>query len=114
MGLKKINIVLIVGTAMIVSHCSSNFYIPTSLQISYAKEIWPEADSAYLLRGYNLYVNKCGGCHYLYKPDSYKPERWNKVLPIMRDKAKLNEEEYNCINRYIQALSNTDIKTKYE
>ena len=98
------------GTAMILCHCSSKIYIPTSSQISYAYKTWPEADSAYLMNGYDLYRNKCGGCHYLYKPYSFSTEQWTDILPVMSDKAKLSKEEYNCIEKYIFTLSKFETK----
>lgn len=89
---------------MALSYCSSKFYIPTAGQISYAQKTWPEADSSYLVNGYNLYKNKCGSCHYLYKPQSYTVDQWNKLLPEMKEEAKLTDVEYNNIKIYLLTL----------
>lgn len=94
---------------MVLSYCSSQFYIPTSGQISYAQRTWPDVDSTYLFNGYDLYKNKCGSCHYLYKPDRYTPEQWNHLLPEMKKEAKLTDEEYNYIKKYVLTLSKAGV-----
>ncbi len=89
---------------MVLSYCGPKLYIPTSGQISSAKKIWPDVDSTYLFNGYDLYKNKCGNCHYLYKPDRYTPEQWDHFLSDMSKKAKLTDEEYLKIKIYLLAL----------
>jgi hypothetical protein len=101
---KTVKTVLIIGTAMALSYCSPKPYIPTSGQISYAQRTWPDADSSFLFNGYDLYKNKCGNCHYLFKPDRYTQEQWGHILSEMKTKAKLTDEEYLKIKIYLSAL----------
>ena len=91
--------------ALLLSCCTSNLYIPTSENIATAQKNWPETDSSSIFKGYLLYRDKCGNCHYLYKPGKYPGEKWESVLPVMKEKAKLSEDEYEHIKIYLLALS---------
>jgi len=77
------------------------------MQISYAQNKWPGVDSAFLWSGYELYKNKCGACHYLYKPDRYSVDQWNMLLPDMKKEAKLTGDEYVKIKTYLLTLSDS-------
>lgn len=98
-------ILFITGTAIALTGCSSQLYNPLPEQMIYAKKTWPEADSTYLYKGLNLYRNKCGNCHYLYKPHKYSSDQWNHILPEMKKEAKLADEEYKRIYIYVMTMS---------
>ena len=51
--------------------------------------------------GYELYTNKCGRCHKLKTVDNYSREDWNDILPRMAKKAKLEGEQEQTIDTYI-------------
>ena len=108
----KVGIILIIGAVMVLSYCSSEFYIPSHQQISGAQNKWPEVDSTFLYKGYHLYKNKCGNCHFLYRPAKYTADQWNHQLPEMKKEAKLTDEEYNCIEKYLLTLSKEGTKNK--
>ncbi len=59
------------------------------------------SDLASLNKGYNLYVNKCGSCHYLYRPAKFEAAKWKKDLPEMSDRAKITKEEQDLILKYL-------------
>lgn len=103
--MKAVKIVLLLGTAILVTFCSSKLYIPNTENITAAKKSWPEADSIFVFQGYYLYVNKCGKCHYLYKPCNYTEKQLVHVLPVMKEKAKLSQEEYHKIEVYLKSKS---------
>ena len=57
-------------------------------------------------KGFKLYKFNCAGCHYLHKPDAYTISGWEKVLPEMLDRAKINsEKEASLIRNYLYSKS---------
>jgi len=58
-----------------------------------------------LSSAHRLYINKCGGCHFLYRPYQFEVEKWKKELPEMKGKAKLTEKEYSLLISYIMTMN---------
>ena len=81
--------------------CSPILLKPVEQDVSHAKTRWPEVTAADLQSGYNIFVNKCGGCHLLYTPEKYSEERWLKIIPDMAKKAKITEEQESLLTKYI-------------
>ena len=57
-----------------------------------------------LQKAHKLYINKCSGCHFLYRPYEYSLKKWNEMLPEMKTEAKLTDEQYLMIENYIQIM----------
>lgn len=104
----SIKLILFLGAAVVLTYCSSISYLPTHQNIVDVRERWPDADSIYLYRGYETYMNKCSGCHYLYNPNQYSATEWEKILPEMSHKAKLTEAEIKPLKAYLFTLSRQD------
>ncbi len=51
--------------------------------------------------GEDLYKNKCGGCHRVYKKTEYKPAEWEKIVKAMSTKSRLTEAEERQIIKYL-------------
>lgn len=60
-----------------------------------------------LTEGYNLYKNKCGSCHYLYRPDKFSEAKWKEDIAEMGQKARLNSKEIASIEHYILTARET-------
>ena len=105
---RKIQLIFLLGAAVFLTYCSSTTYLPTHQNIVDAQDRWPEADSVYLYRGFDIYKSKCSGCHYLHKPIQYSLEEWQKILPEMKGKAKLTEAEFKPLKTYLFALCRQD------
>lgn len=56
-----------------------------------------------LLRGRELYVQKCGSCHSLYLPGMYSEPEWEGYLLNMADRAHLTAEEQKLILQFLSA-----------
>lgn len=57
-------------------------------------------------KGFKLYKYNCAGCHYLQKPGDYTISRWEKILPVMLDRAKIaSETDAKLIRNYLFAKS---------
>jgi len=53
------------------------------------------------LAGMALYTNNCGKCHGLPVISDHSKERWDKVLPPMNKKAKLDEAQSAQVTAYV-------------
>ena len=57
-------------------------------------------------QGFKLYKFNCAGCHNLHKPNDYTISGWQKILPEMLGKAKINsEKDAQLIKNYLFAKS---------
>lgn len=54
-----------------------------------------------LLRGRELYVQKCGSCHSLYLPGMYSEPEWEGIVLNMADRAHLSAEEQKLILQFL-------------
>jgi cytochrome c553 len=57
-----------------------------------------------LAAGKKLYASKCVSCHKLYEPSRYDDEKWNYWMDKMRQKARLGDDQYVMLSKYLQAL----------
>ena len=101
-------ILFVFGTAMLLAYCSSRIYIPSAQQITTSQKYFPEADSTFLSQGHSMYENKCSSCHFLYRPGKYTAKEWEHILPEMKEKAKLTDEEFRQIKIYLYSLSSEE------
>lgn len=67
------------------------------------------AQLATVQQGYKLYVNKCGSCHYLYRPHKFSDTKWKAEMPEMAEKAKINEEETKLVLNYLLTISEVEL-----
>jgi len=51
--------------------------------------------------GYKLFVMNCSGCHSLYEPASRPRDHWERLLPEMLGKAKLDSAQGALVKHYI-------------
>jgi hypothetical protein len=89
----------------LLAYCSGYSYLPTSADLTKAKMQWPEADSTLIYNSYCVYKNKCGSCHFLYRPEKYNSSQWDSILPSMKKEAKLSDMELELLKKYIYVRS---------
>jgi hypothetical protein len=99
--IKKFWPACIIVTSFMLVYCSSYSYLPTTADVYNAKIQWPEIDSSLLYKGYHLYKNKCGSCHFLYKPENYSLSKWDSILSKMKLEAKITDEQLDLIKKYV-------------
>jgi len=95
--LKKI----FIAAALLLCCCSPSLLLPSTADVTSANKRWAGTDSVALHQGYDLYVNKCGACHALYKPSKFTEEKWSKEVPAMGERAHLTPEQTEMILRYV-------------
>ena len=61
-----------------------------------------------LKQGQYLYENKCGSCHFLYKPAKHTEEEWDKLMVKMAKKAKLSDSDKEIVKKYLFANCKKD------
>jgi mono/diheme cytochrome c family protein len=57
-----------------------------------------------LAAGKKLYTGKCARCHKLYEPTRYDDKAWDMWMTKMRDKARLNDDQYRQLSEYVATL----------
>ncbi|MBI4946721.1 MAG: hypothetical protein HY840_10000 [Bacteroidetes bacterium] len=87
--------------------CTPSLMPPIETDVDIARRQWKNSSLSQLNEGYTLYINKCGHCHYLHRPDQYPDEKWNKMLPIMGKRAKLDSLQLDLITKYIFTAKET-------
>jgi hypothetical protein len=84
--------------------CTTPLLVPTETDLARAQNKWSNINLVSLKQGHALYVNKCGSCHYLYRPNKYSEEKWKKEMPEMSQRAKISGEEQELILRYLLSM----------
>jgi mono/diheme cytochrome c family protein len=84
---------LFIGTVA----CSTQLYTPGEKNVNKVET----ASLVELQQGHDLYLNNCGKCHKLFKPDSRTNESWKSVLGVMAPKAKLDQAQSDLIYNYL-------------
>lgn len=87
--------------------CSPTFFPPVESDVAFAKTHWNDASFAQLNDGYHLYKNKCGSCHYLYRPDKFSREKWTHEISEMSKKISLDSSMVAKITLYILTAKET-------
>lgn len=96
---------------LLIAGCSPTLMIPSIKDAENATALGSTITVDELLEAHKLYKNKCGGCHFLYRPYQFTIDKWKSVMPDMKVEAKLNEEEYRLLYNYVMAMqSNKPLK----
>jgi len=89
--------------------CSDTLHLPTEHDLALAPVNGNNMDIESLDNGYNLYVNKCGSCHYLYRPTRFSEEKWKMEVPKMAGKAKLSQEQQELVLQYLLTMREAEL-----
>ncbi len=103
----KTKIITLLCIAAFSVCCSPSLYKPTTVDLDAGKKLYTDLTIEQLNKGLQLYADKCGSCHALYKPREITPARWTEMLPEMKTKAQLTDKEYDLITRYLKSKNAT-------
>ncbi|MCC7107992.1 MAG: cytochrome c [Deltaproteobacteria bacterium] len=78
---------------------------PGPVDAAFAAERWPGTTLDDLAQGRSLYVKRCAGCHALYRPERYPPERWAPHIDEMAERAALKAGERETLLRFLLTMS---------
>jgi cytochrome c len=101
---RTIKLILSLFVVSFLLYCSPKVLPPTSSDLSQIKQVNPDVDTSSVARGYTIFARSCHKCHGLKNPANYTIEKWDKVLPVMAKKAKLNEDETGLVKIYVAAF----------
>lgn len=89
--------------------CISPLLIPAEQDVSRAKVKWESVTLGSLKQGHQLYMSKCGSCHYLYRPPKFSEEKWKKEMPDMSERAKISKIEQEHILTYLLVMREAEL-----
>ena len=85
--------------------CTSAVPRPVAGDAALAAARWPAVQLTDLEDGRTLYLRKCGGCHRLYPPNKFSPERWQASMVEMSEKAGIGSEDRLKLEAYLWSVS---------
>ena len=98
---------LFIITSIVLIGCATVSNLkPNEKELAIMQQKVPGISLEEAQKGFKLYKFNCAGCHYLHKPDAYSISGWEKVLPEMLQRAKLeSEKDEQLIKNYLFAKS---------
>ena len=99
--------ILTIITGIVLAGCATVSKLrPVESDLTIMQQKVPGISLEKIQQGFRLYKFTCAGCHYLPKPNSYTINEWQKVLPEMLQRAKLeSEKDEQLIKNYLFAKS---------
>lgn len=88
-----------------VAACGGGLPEPTHVDAERLGERWPSVKVADLEQGRDLYSGRCAGCHQLYEPHAFTPEKWEVELHEMSARARLSGPQELLILQYLVSVS---------
>ncbi|MBS4028086.1 MAG: hypothetical protein KGZ58_05540 [Ignavibacteriales bacterium] len=96
---------LFVAISAYISACGTTIPIPQEKDVVAMSKNFPNTKLSDLLRGRELYVRKCSGCHTLKNPSDFTSAQWEQDIPDMKTKAKIKDDEAQAILLYVLAYA---------
>ncbi|HTN44702.1 MAG TPA: hypothetical protein VL098_00020 [Flavipsychrobacter sp.] len=105
MKLKSVRIAPVAAAALLVfaAACSSTKKTAGTSSGTKTEVAAKHYSAAELEEGKMLWEKSCDRCHKLYLPESRSQEKWDKILPRMVKRSKLNEDEAGKVRGYIMS-----------
>ena len=91
--------------ALTLTSCGAALLIPTDSDVERVVTKFPNYTLAELNEGKQLYAQNCKKCHGLKKPENYTEAQWNKIVPPMAQKAKIDSNQEELIRKYVITMS---------
>ncbi len=95
----KIQITLLTMALVTLFSCgfnASKYYTPTEANASKSAISLEE-----LIAGRTKYINTCGECHRLYKPNRNTTSEWRNYVDEMQERAEISDKEKEQIFKYL-------------
>jgi hypothetical protein len=98
-------LVTLLPLAVALAGCAGQLPLPVAADAARASVRWPGTTVANLQRGRELYVNRCSGCHALYRPQTFPADKWRGIVVEMTDRSKLAPDDAETVIRYLTAAA---------
>jgi len=97
------------GLAFILfSACAPFLPGPTLDGLSRIQADQPGLTLSDLQTGRHLYAAHCASCHQLHLPSEKTPQAWEKIVPRMGEKGKIDQATCDSILAYLKAMGKKD------
>lgn len=63
-----------------------------------------------LAQGKAIYESHCNKCHRYKVPESRNETKWDKIIPVMAKKAKLDSMQEDLVLKYVVTMSTAKVK----
>jgi cytochrome c5 len=106
--MKRFTILLGFAVTIIIASCSDNSVRAiqvTQKDTDIASKKWQGVTMAQLTQGKTIYESNCNKCHKLKDPKSHTEEEWNKIVPNMSRKAKIDAASQDLVLKYVVTMS---------
>src|SRR4051812_20116475 len=101
---KMILIAMLISTSLLLVKCTSKKTTTTEMSAdnkAKLEEIRRNFTSMQMAEGKTIWQNNCNKCHRLHEPAEHSIDKWEKVLPDMSHRAKLNDADAGKLHAYI-------------
>ena len=102
---KSMRKIVVFAAVLILTACGTALLMPAQSDVDRVVEKFPGYTLTALNEGKTLYENNCKKCHGLKKPENFTEAQWNKIMPPMAQKAKINAEQEESIRKYVITMS---------
>lgn len=95
---------LLAAIALMIAGCAGPLIQPTQADADRAHARYETSNLASLQLGRTVYSERCGGCHKLYRPNTFSEKKWLHEIPEMAVKANLSSREKQLVEEYILTM----------
>jgi cytochrome c5 len=103
--MKKIYVILCVCCFGLLAACSKKLLTPQKSDMARAEAVYPGTTLAELKKGKEIFDTYCGKCHPYKNPQTKTQAQWEKIIPPMAKKAKLDANQEKLVLKYVVVLS---------
>lgn len=97
-------ILAIAAASILMAQCTAK---KTTTTTKSPEEIVAEVKKNYsddqMEEGKTIFLGSCGKCHDLKEPETLTVDKWERILPRMSKKAKLEDEQAGKVRAYVLA-----------
>lgn len=101
---RLVTILAVLGTSVLLVQCTAKKTATATMSpeqiVADVKKNYTEAQ---MEEGKTIFESKCNKCHGLKEPEHITVNKWERVLPRMSDKAKLDEAQSGKVRAYVLA-----------
>jgi len=105
-------LLVIVYSFVIMQKSPQQKFTITEKDVAWADSVWKGTTLTNLNAGEATYIKSCNKCHGYKKPQSKKAEKWEKIIPKMAKKAKLNQADESLLLKFVITLGRPMSKAK--
>ncbi len=94
---------------IVLTSCSKSLLVPSEEHIDKTTLTTFNTTIEELKNGQNIYIQKCGNCHYLYRPIRFSEEKWRHEMPEMSVKSKISNDQQTLILKYLLTMREVEL-----